>query len=126
MTEVTKNVTEVAKKFCGAKNMTEVTENVTEVTKNITEVTKHGFGTKSMDVNGRVWLLLPCIAVYRSILQYIAVFCSISQYIVVHCSISHFLAVIDPNSFGLVLCHFMFILLKNLELHELRFLVTPL
>ena len=61
--------------------MTEVTENVTEVTENITEVTKHGFGTKSMAVYGRVWLLWPCIAVYRRILQYIAVYCSISQYI---------------------------------------------
>ena len=92
--------------------MTEVTENVTEVTKNITEVTKHGFGTKSMALYGRVCLLWPCIAVYRSILQYIAVYCSklqyiavyrsILQYIAVFCSISHFLAVIDPNSFGLV------------------------
>ena len=62
MTEVTKNVSEVSKNICGAKNMTEVTKNITEVTKN-------------------------CIL----------------QYIVVHCSISHFLAVIDPNSFGLVL-----------------------
>ena len=61
MTEVTKNVTEVAKKFCGAKNMTEVTENVTEVT-------KHGFGTKSMAMYGRVWLLWPCMAVYGRVL----------------------------------------------------------
>jgi len=95
---------------------------MTEVTENVTEVTKHGFGTKYMAMYGRVWLLWPCIAVYRSILQYIAVYCSISQhiavyrsilqyfavycsisqYIVVHRNISHFLAVIDPNSFGLV------------------------
>ena len=93
----------------GAKNMT-------EVTKNITEVTKHGFGTTSMAVYGyygRVsqYIAAYCsisqyIAVYRCISQYIAVFCSISQYIVVHRSILHFLAVIDPNSFGLVQCHF--------------------
>ena len=30
---VTKNMTEVAKNFCGTKNVTEVTKNVTEVTK---------------------------------------------------------------------------------------------
>ena len=51
---------------------------VTEVTENVTEVTKHGFGTKYMAMYGRVWLLWPCIAVYRSILQYIVVYCSIS------------------------------------------------
>ena len=75
---------------------------MTEVTENVTEVTKHGFGTKYMAMYGRVWLLWPCIAVYRRILKYIAVYCSISQHIAVFCSMSHFLAVIDPNSFGLV------------------------
>ena len=89
--------------------MTEVTENVTEVTKNITEVTKDGFGTKSMAMYDRVsqyiaayCSMLQYIAVYCNILQYFAVYRCISQYIVVHRSISHFLAVIDPNSFGLV------------------------
>ena len=85
MTEVTKNVTEVAKNVCGAKNMTEVTETVTEVT-------KYGFRTKCMAMYGLVWLLWPCIAVYRSILQYIAVYCSLSQHIAVYRSILQYIA----------------------------------
>ena len=88
MTEVTKNV-------CQTKIVTEVTKNVIEVTKNVTEVTKHVFGTNSMAVYGRV-------ASYGSIncgliSHYIALYCIILRLI------SPFLAVIDPNSFGLVL-----------------------
>ena len=41
LTEVTKNVTEVTKNVCGTKNMTEVTKSVTEVTENVTKVAKN-------------------------------------------------------------------------------------
>ena len=72
-------MTEVTKNVCGTKNVTEVTKivcetkNVTEVTKNVTEVTKNV--TEVL-----LWQNIDLIGLVLS-----------------------FLAVIDPNSFDLVL-----------------------
>ena len=49
-----KNVTKVAKNYCGTKNVTKVakhfygSKNVIEVTKNVTQVAKNGFRTKNV------------------------------------------------------------------------------
>ena len=66
MTEITKNVTEVEKNDCGAKNMREVTTNVTEVAKTFLEQ----ISDRSMAIYG----ISQYISVYRSIPKYITVY----------------------------------------------------
>ena len=62
---------------------------MTEVTKNVTEVAKNVCRTKNVTVYHSI---SQNIAVYRRISQYIAGYRRISQYIAVYCSISHYIA----------------------------------
>ena len=101
------------------QKMYKVAKNVTKIVKNVTKVAQ----TNSMAVYSSVWscfaimavfgyyghdvasyslIIWRIVALYRLISPCIALYCTISHYITLYRTISPFLAVIDPNSFGLV------------------------
>ena len=60
------------------------------------------FGYYGHDVASYGLIIWRIVALYRLVSHYIALYRSISHYITLYRTISPFLAVIDPNSFGLV------------------------
>ena len=61
------------------------------------------FGYYGHDVASYSLIIWRIVALYRLISPCIALYCTISHYITLYRTISPFLAVMDPNSFGLVI-----------------------